>query len=156
DQVEFHCEYIGGGFGSKFGADNEGRLAAQLSKKYRRPCRVICNRKEEHLDTGNRPGSIQSMRIGVSRDGKKRGGKIYTWGSVGPSGSGAGSAGGGGGGGVRNPSRYEFGKIAKVHEDVSLSGGYPRAMRAPGNPQAMFAIELMMDHMAEQLEIDPL
>jgi xanthine dehydrogenase YagR molybdenum-binding subunit len=156
DQVEFHCEYVGGGFGAKFGHDSEGRLAAQLSKKYRRPCRVIRTRKEEHLDTGNRPGSIQSMRIGLGRDGKIRGGKIATWGSVGPTGGGQASAGGGGGGGVRNPSRYDFGTIAKVHEDVSLNSGPPRAMRAPGHPQAMFAIELMMDHMAELIGMDPL
>ena len=156
DQVEFHCEYVGGGFGAKFGHDSEGRLAAQLSKKYKRPCRVIRTRKEEHLDTGNRPGSMQHMRIGLGRDGKMRGGKIATWGSIGPTGGGQASAGGGGGGGVRNPSRYDFGAVAKVHEDVTLNGGYPRAMRAPGHPQAMFAIELMMDHMAEQIGMDPL
>lgn len=156
DQVEFHCEYIGGGFGSKFGAGNEGRLAAQLSKKFGRPCRVVRNRKEEHLDTGNRPGSIQHMKIGLARGGRMRGGKIATWGSVGPTGGGQASAGGGGGGGVNNPSRYAFGTIAKVHEDVSLDGGYPRPMRAPGNPQAMFAVELMMDHMAGLVGMDPL
>jgi xanthine dehydrogenase YagR molybdenum-binding subunit len=156
DQVEFHCEYVGGGFGSKFGADNEGRLAAQMSKKYGRPCRVIRTRKEEHLDTGNRPGSIQYMRIGLMRNGEMRGGKIATWGSVGPTGGGQASGGGGGGGGVRNPSRYNFGTVAKVHEDVSLNGGYPRAFRAPGHPQAMFAVELMMDHMAAQIGMDPL
>ncbi len=147
DQVEFHCEYVGGGFGAKFGHDSEGRLAAQMSKKHKRPCRVIRNRKEEHLDTGNRPGSMQHMRIGLARDGKIRGGKIATWGSVGPS---------GGGGGVRNPSRYNFGTVAQVHEDVHLNGGHPRAMRAPGHPQAMFAIELMMDHLAERIGMDPL
>jgi xanthine dehydrogenase YagR molybdenum-binding subunit len=156
DQVEFHCEYVGGGFGSKFGADNEGRLAAQLSKKYKRPCRVIRTRKEEHLDTGNRPGSIQYMKIGLQKDGKINGGKVATWGSVGPSGAGQSSGGGGGGGGVRNPSRYKFGTVAKTHEDVSLNGGYPRAMRAPGHPQAMFAVELMMDHMADSIGMDPL
>jgi xanthine dehydrogenase YagR molybdenum-binding subunit len=156
DQVEFHCEYVGGGFGAKFGADNEGRLAAQLSKKYGRPVRVMCNRKEEHLDTGNRPGSIQLMKIGVNKDGRMLGGKIATWGSVGSSGGGQASGGGGGGGGVRNPSRYKFGTIAKVHQDVELDGGAPRAMRAPGNPQAMFAIELMIDHIAESIGMDPL
>jgi xanthine dehydrogenase YagR molybdenum-binding subunit len=156
DQVEFHCEYVGGGFGSKFGHDNEGRLAAQMSKKYGRPCRVIRTRKQEHLDTGNRPGSIQHMRIGLGRDGKMHGGKIATWGSIGPTGGGQASAGGGGGGGVRNPSRYNFGTIAKIHEDVAINGGYPRAMRAPGHPQAMFAIELMMDHMADSVGMDPL
>jgi xanthine dehydrogenase YagR molybdenum-binding subunit len=147
DQVEFHCEHVGGGFGSKFGAGAEGVLAARMSRKYRRPCRVICDRKEEQLDTGNRPGSMQYMKLGVGQDGRIRGGRIVTWGSVGPSGE---------GGGVRNPSRYDFGTIAKVHEDVHLNGGFPRAMRAPGHPQAMFAIELMMDHLAGKLGIDPL
>lgn len=156
DQVEFHCEYVGGGFGSKFGADSEGVLAARMSKKFGRPCRVIRTRKEEHLDTGNRPGSIQYMRLGIARDGTIRGGKIATWGSVGPTGGGQASGGGGGGGGVRNPSRYNFGTIAKMHEDVALNGGYPRAMRAPGHPQAMFAIELMIDYLAESVSIDPL
>jgi xanthine dehydrogenase YagR molybdenum-binding subunit len=156
DQVEFHCEYVGGGFGAKFGSDSEGLLAARMSKKFNRPCRVVRNRKQEHLDTGNRPGSLQHMRIGLGRDGKIRGGKIATWGSVGPTGGGQASGGGGGGGGVRNPSRYEFGTIAKVHEDVTLNGGYPRAMRAPGHPQAMFAIELMMDQMADAVGMDPL
>lgn len=96
------------------------------------------------------------MQIGLARDGTMRGGKISTWGSVGPTGGGQSSGGGGGDGGVRNPSRYNFGKVAKLHENVSLNSGYPRAMRAPGNPQAMFAIELMMDHMAEQVGVDPL
>jgi xanthine dehydrogenase YagR molybdenum-binding subunit len=146
DQVEFHCEYVGGGFGSKFSADNEGRLAARLSKKYGRPVRVVCNRKEEQLDTGNRPGSMQYMKLGVGSDGKIRGGKIYTWGSVGA----------GQGGGVQNPSRYNFGTVAKVHQDVALDAGAPRAMRAPGHPQAMFAIELMMDALAEKVGMDPL
>jgi xanthine dehydrogenase YagR molybdenum-binding subunit len=149
DQVEFHCEYVGGGFGSKFGHDSEGHLAAQMSKKFKRPCRVIRTRKEEHLDTGNRPGSIQHMRIGLARDGKIRGGKIATWGSIGATER-------SGGGGVRNPSRYNFGAVAKIHEDVNLNGGNSRAMRAPGHPQAMFAIELMMDHLAEQIGMDPL
>lgn len=155
-QVESHCEYVGGGFGSKFGIGVEGRLAAQMSQKYRRPCRVMCDRKEEQIDTGNRPGSIQYMKLGLSHDGEIRGGRIATWGSVGPTGGGQSSDGGGGGGGVSNPSRYKFGKTAKTHEDVTLNGGYPTAMRAPGHPQAMFAIELMMDLMAEAVGIDPL
>ncbi|QEG33912.1 xanthine dehydrogenase family protein molybdopterin-binding subunit [Bythopirellula goksoeyrii] len=156
NQVQSNCEYVGGGFGSKFGLGVEGRLASQMSLKYGRPCRVICNRKEEQIDTGNRPGSLQSMKLGLSLDGSIRGGRIATWGSVGPTGGGQSSDGGGGGGGVRNPSRYQFGTIAKTHEDVTLNGGYPTAMRAPGHPQAMFAIELMMDLMAEKVGIDPL
>ncbi len=153
DQVEFHCEYIGGGFGSKFGAGAEGTLAARMSKKYGKPVRVMCNRKEEQLDTGNRPGSVQQMKIGASKEGKLLGGRVWTWGSVGPAAAGA-TGGGGGGGGVRNPGRYRFGTVGKSHEDVNLNAGYPRAMRAPGHPPGQFAVEMMMDALADKLGMD--
>jgi xanthine dehydrogenase YagR molybdenum-binding subunit len=155
DQVEFHCEYVGGGFGSKFGAGAEGTLAARMSKKFNKPVRVMCNRKEEQLDTGNRPGSMQQMKIGADKDGKLVGGRVWTWGSVGPAAAGA-TGGGGGGGGVRNPGRYRFGTVAKSHEDVNLNAGYPRAMRAPGHPQGQFAVEMMMDALAGKLGMDAL
>lgn len=147
DQVEFHCEYVGGGFGSKFGAGAEGTLAAEMSQKYKRPCRVVLNRAEEQTDTGNRPGSHQYMKLAVSPDGKIQGGRIHTWGHVGPS---------GGGGGAANPSRYNFGTIARSHEDVHLNAGFPRAMRAPGHPQGMFAVSMMLEELAERLDMDPL
>ncbi len=145
--VEFHCEYIGGGFGSKFGAGAEGTLAAQMSKKYKRPCRVGLSRKEEQLDSGNRPGSIQMAKIGATKDGKLLGGRVHIAGVVGPT---------GGGGGARNPSRYNFGTVATTHEDVHLNAGYPRAMRAPGHPQGVFGVEMMMEELAVKLGMDPL
>lgn len=157
NQVEVHCEHVGGGFGSKFGGGAEGELAARMSKKYNRPCRVSCDRKEEQLDTGNRPGSIQLYTLGAGSDGKIKGGRIVTYGIVGPrAGGGGASAGGGGGGGVPPPRRYNFGAVARSHEDVSLNGGHPRAMRAPGHPQGQFAVELAMDALAEKLNLDPL
>lgn len=146
-EVRFHCEYVGGGFGSKFGAGAEGQLAGQMSKKYGRPCRVGLSRKEEQLDAGNRPGSIQYMKVGATKDGKLAGARIHVAGVVGPT---------GGGGGARNPSRYDFGQVARSGEDVHLNAGFPRAMRAPGHPQGMFAVELMMDELAAKLGIDPL
>lgn len=146
NKVQVHCEYVGGGFGSKFGIGPEGALAAKMSQKYSRPCRVACNRKEELTDTGMRPGSIQYMKIGVDGEGKLVGGRVHSWGSVGPT---------GGGGGVRNPSRYRFGAVAKSHQDVNLNSGFPAAMRAPGHPQAMFAVEMMMDELAAKAGLDP-
>lgn len=146
NKVQVHCEYVGGGFGSKFGIGPEGALAARMSRKHRRPCRVVCDRKAEMTDTGMRPGSMQYMKIGIDGQGKLVGGRVHTWGSVGPT---------GGGGGVRNPSRYRFGTVARSHQDVNLNSGFPAAMRAPGHPQAMFAIEMMMDELAAKAQMDP-
>lgn len=147
DKVELHCEYIGGGFGSKLFRFVEAALAAQMSKKFNRPCRAVCTRKEDQLDTGNRPGSMQYMKIGVGKDGVMKGGVVHTSGSVGAT---------GGGGGVTNPARYEFGDVEKTHEDVSLSGGQTMPMRAPGRPQGSFGIEMMIDELAAKIGMDPL
>lgn len=145
--IEMHCEYVGGGFGSKFRAGKEGRLAALLSKEFDRPCIVFCSRSEEHLDTGNRPSSRQHMKIAAKRDGRILGGQIITFGGVGVASR---------GGGVSSY-RYNLGDIiVREHEDVTFNGGGPRAMRAPGHPQAMFAAELLMDEIAAGIGMDPL
>lgn len=143
--VEMHCEYVGGGFGAKFGPGKEGLLAANLSKKFNRPCIVFCSRREEHLDTGNRPSTRQRFRLGVRKDGTIVGGCMQTLGGVGV----------GGGGGLGEP-RYDLGDVVRKHADVSFNGGAPRAFRAPGNPQSMFAVELAMEEIAAGIGMDSL
>lgn len=144
-QVTAHCEYVGGGFGSKFNPGLETRVAAELSKKLNRPVKLINDRKREHLDTGCRPGSIQYMAIALDGKGKPAGGHIHV----------AGISGVGGGGGAANPSRYEFGSIARSEADIELSAGGARPMRAPGHPQAMFAVDSMVDELAKSAGKDP-
>ncbi len=148
-QYEVVCEYVGGGFGSKLGgAGKEGITAAMIAAKYNRPVYLFCNRAEEHLDTGNRPGSRTRVRIGFNDDGTIVGGEIRTWGSVGPNKS---------GGGCNVPSgRYNLGDTKKAHEDVALNAGMPRAFRAPGHPQGSFAEEMMLDEVAFACGLDPL
>lgn len=147
-QYEVICEYVGGGFGSKGnGAGKEGITAATVAARYKRPVYLFVDRAEDHLDTGNRPSSRTCVTIGFRNDGTIVGGSIRTYGGVGV---------GSRGGGVRVPSgRYEFGRIEKRHEHVRLSGGAPRAFRAPGRPQGAFAEELMLDEIATRTGIDP-
>ncbi len=62
---------MGGGFGSKFGADIWGRTAAQLSKKAGgRPVKMFLDRVQEHLAAGNRPSGWAHIKMGANRDGK--------------------------------------------------------------------------------------
>lgn len=144
--IDMHCEYVGGGFGSKLGPGKEGVYAARMSKQFGKPVWLFCDRDEEHLDTGNRPSSRQHYKLGIKTDGTVTGGHILTCGGVGV---------GGGGGGVCGH-RYNFGSVIRKHVDVSFSGGGPKAMRAPGHPQGMFAVELAMDELAAVAGIDPL
>jgi len=70
DSVRVLCEYLGGGFGSKFGATPEMVVAARLSKATGVPVKVMLPRADEHRSTGNRPNSEQKVKMGVDRDGK--------------------------------------------------------------------------------------
>lgn len=146
-KFEVKCEYVGGGFGSKFGPGKEGQTAARVAAKYKRPAYLFVDRAEEHLDTGNRPSSRTYAKIGVNKDGTILGGQIQTWGGVGVARR---------GGGCSIPSRrYDLGDISKTHTDISFNGGAPRAMRAPGSPQGAFAEELLLDEIATTIDLDP-
>src|SRR5439155_24527386 len=64
-------EVMGGGFGSKFGADVWGRTAAELSKKAGgRPVKMFLDRAQEHLAAGNRPSASAHVKLGATKDGK--------------------------------------------------------------------------------------
>ncbi len=146
EDFQVRCDHVGGGFGSKFGAGREGLLAAQLAGRHDRPVRVFNDREGELLDTGNRPGSLQWYRVGARKDGKLVGGYIRT----------AGLTGVGGGGGVTTPFLYDFGKVARSHDDVASPHGAPRPFRAPGRPQGTYGVESFLDEMAAKLDLDPL
>ncbi|MGE0479147.1 MAG: molybdopterin cofactor-binding domain-containing protein [Phycisphaerae bacterium] len=146
NKVTAHCEFVGGGFGSKFSIDVEGRTAIDLSKKLQRPVKIVNSRKREHLDSGCRPGSIQYMKFALDEKGDPVGGHVHVVGVSGP----------GGGGDCPNPSRYKLGSVVKSFNDLELSVGGARAMRAPGHPQAMFAVDSFVDELAEAAGVDPL
>jgi len=147
-QYEVICEYVGGGFGAKFGPGKEGITCAQVARKYKRPVSLFRERDEEHLDTGCRPSSLTHVTIGFNNDGSIVGGHIQSYGGVGVGNS---------GGGVRFPSgRFEFNGVEKDHEDVSFNAGGPRPMRAPGYPQGAFTEELVLDEIATKARIDPI
>lgn len=144
--ITVHSDYVGGGFGSKFGPGYEGTLAARLSRRHNRPVRVYLDRRGEHLDAGNRPGSIQYMKLAVDSDGKILGGHLDLASIVGYTGR---------GGGVRNPSYYNFGDVVRKEQTLALNAGAPRAFRAPAYPQGAFAVESMMDELAATIGMDP-
>src|SRR4030095_745346 len=56
-------------FGAKYGIGNFGLLAINLSRKAGAPVRMVLDRREEHVSSGNRPSSIQRLKVGARRDG---------------------------------------------------------------------------------------
>ena len=148
DSVTIHSEYVGGGFGSKFGAGIEGLACALLAHAAQAPVKLMLDRFEEHTTTGNRPGALMQARAGVDKAGKLL---AWDWRSYGHAGF------NGSGGSVAVPSYYAVAtKPRREHKDLAIDADPPRPMRAPGHPQGWFGAELFLDELAVKAGIDPL
>lgn len=147
-QVRVITEYMGGGFGAKFGAGNPGVVAAILSKKTGAPVRLMLDRQEEHLSVGNRPSSDQMLRIGAKKDGTITAVHLVSYGTSG-CGTGAGCAG-------PATNLYKYASLHTEENDVFTNAGPGTAMRAPGHPQGAFALEQTIDELAVKLNLDPI
>jgi xanthine dehydrogenase YagR molybdenum-binding subunit len=139
-------EYMGGGFGSKFGPDVQGVACAKLAKQAGAAVKMMLDRKEEHLAVGNRPSSFSRIKAGVNADGIITAFDAETWGT----------GGAGVGAGFPLPYIYRVENRRRRHKDVYTNAGPARAMRAPGHPQGCFHTEMLMDELADALKMDPL
>jgi xanthine dehydrogenase YagR molybdenum-binding subunit len=139
-------EFMGGGFGSKFGPDVQGVTCAKLAKQAGAAVKMMLDRKEEHLAVGNRPSSFSRIKAGVNADGIITAFDAETWGTGGAL----------VGAGFPLPYIYRVENRRRRHKDVFTNAGPARAMRAPGHPQGCFHTEMLMDELADALKIDPL
>jgi len=145
--VTVYTDFMGGGFGSKFGADLWGRTAAELSKKAGgRPVKMFLDRVQEHLAAGNRPSGWAHIKLGANRDGTL----------VALIGEARGTGGVGGGADVILPYVYSVPNTAVTQSTVLTNFGSSRAMRAPRHPQSCLLTEAAMDDLADKLGMDPL
>ena len=146
-KVRVITEYMGGGFGAKFGAGNEGVVAANLSRKANAPVRLMLDRRQEHI-VSNRPDSHQKLRIGAKKDGTLTAIELTSYGTAGV-GTGAGTAG-------PATNLYKCPNLHTSEYDVFVNAGPGAAFRAPGHPQGCFALEQAIDELAVKLNMDPL
>jgi xanthine dehydrogenase YagR molybdenum-binding subunit len=154
-KVRVVTEYMGGGFGAKFGAGVEGMLAAKLSKEANAPVRLMLTRFDQALAVGNRPSSFQKIKIGATADGRLHAFEAENYGTAGI-GAGGDSGGGGGGADIPMPYIYQVPNTRVKQSAVAVNAGAARAFRAPGHPPASYGMESAMDDLAAKLGIDPL
>jgi xanthine dehydrogenase YagR molybdenum-binding subunit len=148
NRVRVVVDAMGGGFGSKSSAGNYARAAIALSRAANAPVRLVLDRDEEQLDSGNRPATFQRLKIGARKDGQLTAVSLYTYGT-------AGTALGAGVGNIAQ-GMYECRNFGIEQYDVFINAGPGCAMRGPGNTPGAFALEQAIDELAEKLKIDPL
>ena len=146
--VKVTCEtpHMGSGYGSKFGPDIQGIVAAHLAKAAKRPVKLMLDRDAEHHAGGNRPSAFAKVKAGASKEGKLLAIDAETYGSGGHS----------RGGNFPFPYVYDPGARRRRHKNVKLNAGNARAMRAPGHPQGALVMEQVMDDLAAKLGMDPI
>jgi len=147
-KVRVVCEHVGGGFGAKFGAGIAAVVAAMLARKAGAPVRLMLDRAEENLATGNRPSTVQTLRVGAAADGTLTAIHLKSYGT-------GGIAGGAGCGGPAW-NIYACPNVLIEEQDVHTNAGPAAPFRAPGYPQGSFALESALDDLAGRLGLDPL
>jgi xanthine dehydrogenase YagR molybdenum-binding subunit len=148
EKIHAISDYTGGGFGAKYGIGNYGTLAIHLSRKARAPVRLVLDRREEHVSVGNRPSSLQRLKVGARRDGSLTAVELHSFGSGGvAAGAGVGSC---------HHAMYPCPNVSIEHYDVFTNAGPCTAFRGPGQPQGIFAFEQAIDAVAAAVNIDPL
>ncbi len=142
-------KYMGGGFGSKLSPGKYTVMAALLAKRIGRPVKIVLDRKEMNLAVGNRPNSVQKLKLGAKKDGTLTALSHYSYGAVGAYTQGAGCS-------VPLRTLYQCDNVSTEEYSVFINAGASRAMRAPGFVQGTFALESIMDEAAEKLGMDAL
>ncbi len=145
---------IGGGFGSKLDIHPFEPICVFLARATGRPVKLVFTRDEEFRTTPTRQPMVIHLRSGARRDGTftfrdvhmtlDNGGHT-SWGATTPWIS------------MRTFSSLYRVPHVRQHVDVVYTNNiYACAFRGYGNPQATFALESQVDHLAEALGMDPL
>lgn len=140
---------VGGGFGSK--AVLLEPLAGWLALKEWRPIKMVYTRAEEFQAATPAPGTVIELKVGATKDGQItaiKGRMIYDSGCYPASPYSVGA--------ILTGSYYQVDNVRIDAFEVLTNKPGVGAYRAPGAPQATFAIEQAVDELAMKLDLDPI
>jgi CO/xanthine dehydrogenase Mo-binding subunit len=141
---------IGGGFGAKLVAYLDP-VAAILSRKSGRPVKMVMTRKEVFEGSGPTSATYMRAKIGATRNGRITAAQLYLAYEAGAfPGSPV------GGGALTGLGPYKIDNLLVDGYDVVCNKQKVQAYRAPGQPQAAFAVESVIDELAEKLGMEPM
>jgi len=142
----------GGGFGGKGPNTNPlNPMAAILSKKSGLPVKMVMSRKETFESTCPASATQIRAKLGADKDGYITAAQMYLTYQAGAfPGSPVGA-------GVQNSlAAYKIDNIEIDGYDVVTNTQKMQSYRAPGQPPATFAVEGVIDELADKLGIDPM
>jgi CO/xanthine dehydrogenase Mo-binding subunit len=149
DRIRVQAAPIGGAFGGKLMISEPLAAAAAIALK--RPVRIVFGRSEEFAAANPAPGQLIDLELGATRDGTftaVRGRIVGDRGGLGDMGVEAIST-------MLSAGPYRWPAHDLTTLGVSTNRVSPGAYRAPGAPPAAFAVETLVDELAEKLGMDP-
>ena len=149
-QLRVTASEIGGGFGGKTTVFIEP-VALMLSKKAGRPVKIVMTRDEVFRATGPTVSTSTDVRIGMTRDGRitaaeahlRYSGGAFPCGTVEMGAQAAFAA-------------YDLEHVRTYGWNILTNRPKEAAYRAPGAPQAIYAVESVVDELCQELGLDPL
>jgi CO/xanthine dehydrogenase Mo-binding subunit len=149
-QVRVTATEIGGGFGGKTVVYLEP-LAIALSRKAKRPVKMVMSREEVFKASGPTSGATVRVKMGATRDGKfvagfaelKYQAGAFQGSPVQP-------------GTMCAYAPYDIENVHVIGYDVVSNRPKVAAYRAPGAPISEFAVESVVDEIAKKLRLDPI
>ena len=144
--VRVVAEYVGGGFGSKFGIDRWGVECARLAKEAGAPVKLMLDRRAELTVAGDRPSAYAEIEVGAKKDGTLTAWRSKSWASGGLGNS----------GNPPIPYVFQIPNRKHQHSSVPTNKASSRAWRAPNHPQACFLTMSALDDLAAALGMNPI
>jgi CO/xanthine dehydrogenase Mo-binding subunit len=149
-QIRVTATEIGGGFGGKTVVYLEP-LALALSRKAKRPVKMVMSREEVFKASGPTSGAVVRVKMGATKDGKfvaafaelKYQAGAFQGSPVQP-------------GTMCAYAPYEIENVHVIGYDVVSNRPKVAAYRAPGAPISEYAVESVVDEIAKELGLDPI
>lgn len=149
ENVTVHAEFVGGSFGMSLRTWPYEIAAIMGAQKTGRPVKIVLPREQMFTNVGSRPGTVQKVGIGATKEGKLTGitheatghtssYEEFTEATV-------------------NISKmlYSCPNVTARYRIVPLNTCTPIWMRGPGEATGSFALESAIDEMAYELKMDP-
>jgi len=148
DQSAVHVQshYEGGGFGSKFAADEWSIACATMAKETGKPVRLMLDRATELKIAGTRPSGFMEITIAADAEGNIVAWDSHHWGTSGMSGSTVSL--------TKLPYVFDFPNRNRKATGLICNTGPNRAWRAPPHPQLCALTQTAMDDVAAKLGMD--